>query len=207
MCDEEQIEIIKTKLLPYIVEITNIWYMIDYQKSLYDVKIIFDKNIIISDSIYLDELTSDKINILKKEFEKIDSKKYLLVRKEIGKIGEYNPILIKTLINLHSAINKFCIEDYRDYNCESVVYKTLLNSREMDFHINYHFHNNKINIINKINRSPRKFIEFILNNEGGKLFPYKTDIEKIKLLAYYSELFNFKDKLLDSIEKQLLGGN
>lgn len=205
---KEKIQFIREQFSPYKVEFTTsyIFYRNEDLENRYNIEIIFNENLIITEDSFLNDIIP-KIDLIKKEFEMLDLNNYINICNEFEQGFKFNRKSVKNFINMHLAINNFNIEKYKNYKLNNnLMYEAALKFSELNFYINHDFEKKKVRITNKYHADNRESIIFTLNNEGGMIFHNQNILEKVKLLTYYSELFNFKNNLLDSFEKFMLFG-
>lgn len=205
MNDEEKIKVIKNQFFPYKIELLKLYCRDGFGEYLYRVIITFDKNFVLEDCIFLGVILK-YADILKTEFEKLNVSNYLIMINELE--DRFTPLRIGNIINLSTVVNNFNLKDYKNFNaCDPSLGKS-------NFQIRFNFVNNRITTIYRgEDPYPIEFIIFMLNDmklksndsiTDGQVFVNYNTVRKIKLLFYYSELFNFRNKLTDSIEKAIL---
>lgn len=213
MNDQEKIKFIKEQFCQHKVEINRCYTFhrefssnfINYEEkdvNEFNIEINLHNKLIISDDSYLDDIIS-KIELLKNEIGELNLNKYININNKLGLKSK--TIGFGKFINLHMAVNDFNVKEFEKYNFDDdPEYKKLLEFKEFDFCINYNFEKNRITIDKRLSHYSRNFIIFTLNYEGGMIFFNQDVFQKIKLLLYYSKIFNFKNEMMDSFEKYLL---
>lgn len=166
----------------------------------YRITIYFNKNFKFIDYFTLEQLVNISEH-LKNEFELLNTEKYLLMRSLFyGKSKKIVTLDTANLINLHIPINSFDVENYNFCMKSKLNLNIIETINELCLYFQYGFCDGELKEGDKV----YDYIRFILNDSKSEVFSRTSHINRIKLLVYYSEIFNFKDKIIDIIEEKVM---